>query len=374
MFLSELDDPAPTGAIDTPETPTPDFALVGIIGAHLAQPVNAMTKLLAAVEAAGSITGTQVQALERAVQLTRKISRQSQQLARVASRRLRQSHEKLRLHAVVASVLAGRLKEFRTHGIALRHKMQEVDVIVDPGLLIGLIDAALDWACERGQQLNVVLSVKHWPQHAQLVITSSEHVLLAQERPDGEGPDSISWHLLLQLAQTMGVRLDRSVTPGRCVVSLEFPRTVQNLQGLTAVEIDAGGNGSSFSESRPLAGHRVLLISDDDRLRLQVKEICGQLGLTLDRSVSTTLAVRHCEAEIPHLIVIDEHLRDAQFKQLLADLARSSHTVPVVEIAAAPNIVEISSWMDSSSSRLSRGDLDAQLSGILVMELAKVLA
>ena len=48
--------------------------------------------------------------------------------------------------------------------------------------------------------------------------------------------------------------------------------------------------------------------------------------------------------------------------------------VPVVEIAAAPNIVEISSWMDSSSSRLSRGELDAQLSGILVMERAKVLA
>ena len=85
--------------------------------------------------------------------------------------------------------------------------------------------------------------------------------------------------------------------------------------------------------------------------------------------------MRHCEAEIPHLIVIDEHLRDAQFTQLLADLARSSHTVPVVEIAAAPNIVEISSWMDSSSSsRPSRGELDAQLSGILVMELAKVLA
>ena len=29
MFLSELDDPAPTGPVDTPETPTSDFALDG---------------------------------------------------------------------------------------------------------------------------------------------------------------------------------------------------------------------------------------------------------------------------------------------------------------------------------------------------------
>ncbi|RYG07890.1 MAG: hypothetical protein EON92_17605 [Burkholderiales bacterium] len=72
------------------------------------------------------------------------------------------------------------------------------------------------------------------------------------------------------------------------------------------------------------------------------------------------------------MIVIDEKLHDHYFDELREDLLRSDINFPCVEISSASNTFEMSNWMGDSISRISRDALRAQLSSILVMELAKV--
>ncbi len=347
--------------------------LPGLIGAELADPLTDIGKVLGSIKKSRSVSSSQMQALTLAFLRAQRISRQSQQLTRLAEKKLRQSHEKVGLHLVLGSVLGQRLAEFRARGVTLQHQMLPVDIIVDPGLLVGLIDAAVDWAAERGRRLNIHLGIKNWPEHGKLVIRADQHVATRESQREATSPNSLAWHLLLQLANTMGVALDRVIAPDHSLVVLEFARTVRNLEGLTALEMDAGETSRSvFSESKPLAGHRVLLVSGESRLRMEVKRLCGEMGLSVENCLSTEQAVRACERSRPHIVIIEESLRDLVFDELRADWQRTEGELPVIEIASAPNIVEMSSWMDDSISRISRDSLNAHLANILVMELGKV--
>jgi hypothetical protein len=156
------------------------------------------------------------------------------------------------------------------------------------------------------------------------------------------------------------------------LIHIEFPRTVKKLEGLTTIEVDAGGDSSYMSESKPLAGHRVLLITGDDKLRWEVRSVCEDMRLVLDVTPSCTQAIRYCELDKPHMIVVDERLRDDQFDMLREDLLRYDVNFPCIEIASKPNVVEVASWEGDRMSRLSRDALRAQLPSIMAMELAKV--
>ena len=368
--LEEMASPLPA----TPGDSMPAaLMLPGLIGAELADPLTDMGKVLGRIRKSRSVSTSQMKSLTLAFQRTQRISRQSQQLTRLAEKKLRQTHEKVGLHLVVGSVLGPRLAEFRSLGVTLHHQMQPVDIIVDPGLLVGLIDTAVDWAAERGQRLNIHLGIKNWPEHGKLVIRADQHVATQESQRETPNPNSLAWHLLIQLANTMGVALDRVIAPDHSLVVLEFARTVRNLGGLTALEMDAGETSqSAFSESKPLAGHRVLLVSGEHLLRMEVKRLCGEMGLSIETCLSTAQAVRACERSRPHVVIIEEGLRDEVFHELRADWQRTEGDLPVIEIPNAPNIVEMSSWMDDSISRISRDSLNAHLSNILVMELGKV--
>lgn len=121
-----------------------------------------------------------------------------------------------------------------------------------------------------------------------------------------------------------------------------------------------------------MAGHRLLLVSDDERLRLDIEAICENMGLMLDTSETIVQAIRFCEFDKPHMIVIDEKLRDDLFEQLREDLVRNDVNFPFVEIAKTSNTFEMANWMGGSMSRISQDALKAQLPSIFVMELARV--
>ena len=56
-----------------------------------------------------------------------------------------------------------------------------------------------------------MLDMKNWPEHGMLVIkaTPLAGAALAEARPD-----SLNWHLLTHIAQTMGVSLEREINAG----------------------------------------------------------------------------------------------------------------------------------------------------------------
>ena len=355
-----------------PSTERPDLALAGVIGSRLSEPLAAMQYVLQEFTRTQKISSSHIQLLKSSLDVARNIAMQSQQISRLAEGRLRQSHERLKLDELLQSALKERSSLFQQRGVEIYHKLQPVEVIVDAGLLSSLLDIALDWAVGMGRRLVVTLEMKNWPEHGMLLFKASESVASSASQSDDKKGDSLDWYLLSEIARAMGVTLDRVMSGNESSLMIEFPRTVKRLEGLTAVEVETGGD-SMHSESKPLAGHRLLVISNDEKLFYDIKLICRSLGLVIDFVPSTAQGVRFCELDMPHMVIIDQRVRDHIFDELRGDLRKTDPNFPFVEIATESNTLEVAGWMSDSMTRLSRDSLRSQLSSILVLELAKVM-
>ena len=359
--------------VPSPAPERMDFQLVGVIGSMLSDSLGTMQSVVDEVMANGEVTRAQVARLQQALDTTRGVAMQSQQIARLGGGRLRQSHEKLKLDELLRDALLERNKLFRQRGVELYHGLKQVEVIVDAGLLVCLIDAALEWALDMGRKLVITLEMKNWPEHGMLLIRASDRI--AQGKPGGEPPDeagnTLAWYLLVEAANAMGVSVDRITSAKESTLMIEFPRTVKRLEGLTAIEVDTGYD-TLYGDSKPMAGHRLLIITNDDMLRHEITATARTMGLVSDFVLDSRQAVRFCELDPPHMIIIDERVRDAAFDELCEDLRRTDPNFPFIEIASESNVLEMAGWMSDSMTRLSRDSLRTQLGSILAMELAKV--
>lgn len=362
---------AVAGAVEAKAPKFDPMLVPGVIGAELARHTMAMDSVLNAFRRTRSITRSQMGTLRTATAAIQRIGMYSQQLSRLAGGRLRQSHERVSLDELMRRALADNDWRYYEGGLQIEHHLQPVEVILDPSLLVTLLEVAVDCSARYGQAINLWLKIKNWPEHGLLTLKSRAHVATARP-PASEQEEYIEWVMLVHLAQAMGVIVAREMYDDHVLIHIEFPRTVRKLEGLTAVEIDGGGDSSLMSESRPLAGHRVLLIAADDKLRWEVRAVCEDMRLVLDVTPTCAQAIRYCELDKPHMIVVDERLRDEQFDMLREDLLRYDVNFPCVEIASKPNVVEVASWEGDRMSRISRDALRAQLPSIMAMELAKV--
>ena len=360
-------EPAPLGADRS------DLAIVGLIGTMLSDSFGAMQAVLDDLQAAGSATPGQLSQFKHALDSAKAVARQSQQIARLGGGRLRQSHEKLKLDELMRDALLERGKLFRQRGVELYHGLKPVEVIVDAGLLVCLVDAALDWALGMGRKLVITLELKNWPEHGMLLIRSSEAVALGQASDSSTelAGNTLAWYLLVETAAAMGVSVDRVTSSAESTLMIEFPRTVKRLEGLTAVEMDTG-HDTLYGDSKPMAGHRVLIITNDALLRHEIQNTARTMALTTDFVLDTRQAVRFCELDTPHMVIIDERVRDPVFDELCSDLRRMDANYPFIEIASESNVLEMAGWMSDSMTRLSRDSIRTQLGSILAMELAKV--
>ena len=359
---------------NTPETSTRvDLRIAGVIGAEISSPVYTMRQIVQGFRNTNRVSHAQMAELSDAIDRADAIARQSQQIARLAEGRLRQSHERVSLDHLVEAALNERLPQFQARGIELHRTIKPVEIIVDPGLLSSLVDAAIDWSlASQEHRMVVTLGVNHWPEHGLLVFKSQPSVIASgQERPR-EGVDSLLWHLLLEISRAMGVTMARETLATETILTLEFARTVRQLEGLTSMEIEASTGDSAYhTGTKALAGLRVLLISADSGVRKEVEEVCRWLGLRPDTVHNSRQAVQSIERDQPHMIIVDERVRDKIFNDLMQDIRRLDPNFGFLEIADAANTFEISSWMSDSMTRVSRDVLRAHLPSILTLELAK---
>ncbi len=299
-----------------------------------------------------------------------------QQVSRLAQNRIRQSHEKLSLPEVLQSVIHERRAESAALGVVINTRFKPVEIIVDPGLLVSVMGAALDWMGEFGTIIRVGTSMKNWPQHGLLSLSSAQGVR-TQEDVDKRSAvsQSISWHLLQQTALAMGVGMEVSENSHERTLVLEFPRTVVALEGMTMMEMDAGPASmhSTYGSinSNFIAGHQVLLISQDYDFFKQVREICKTLSLRCEQAPSVQMAERMCEQNPPHLIMCDEELTDEHYDQLLDDLQRHNPGFPSIVVSSGNFGFEMSDWSGNNKSRVAREQIGEQLPAALVMELSR---
>lgn len=358
--------------LDSQPAPLEPWAIPAVIGAELAQHAKVLESIDQDLRRTKSLSRGQLKAMRASIRSVHRIALQSQQLTRLAAGRLRQSHERIALEQVVERVLEDGKGLFAARGLVFERQLQPVEVIVDPGLLHSLVESAMLCMGHHGNAIAMWLHVSNWPEHALLTLRARQLVRADLAGPHAAQPqEPLEWLLLTQLAQAMGVGLRRESLEGQARITLEFPRTVKRLQGLTAIEIDAG-DAHGTPDSRPLAGHRLLLVSDDAQLREALLQVCRQMRLVLDVSPSVQRAVRYCELDKPDLLVTDARLNGKPLDELRADLRHYDVNFPFIEITDTPDVVEISGWTGSRVSRISRNVLPEQLNSLLVMELARV--
>ncbi len=352
----------------------PDFKLAGIIGLQLSEPLRAMQTVLENIEQTQSFSQSHMLALNASVAEARLLAMQSQQIARLASGRLRQSHETMKLDVLVLTALQDRSQAFRQRGIEVFQRIRPVEVIVDAALLHSLVDAALDWAAGLGRKLTVTLEMKNWPENGLLTLKTSDVVSnpLGSLDEASQGDDTVGWYLLNEICQAMGLSIKRTQSNADTSLSIEFTRTVKRLGGLSAVEMETGPE-SMYGESRPMAGTQLLIITDDVRLQSEIRTIFQGTGLVVDCVSNAGQGFRFCEMQLPNLVMIDQQMRSPVFDQLYEDLRKTDPDFPFIEIASAPNTLEMAGWTSDSMSRLSRDVLASHLAETVMMDLAKVM-
>lgn len=81
--------------------------------------------------------------------------------------------------------------------------------------------------------------------------------------------------------------------------------------------------------------------------------------------------MRATERDQPHMIIVDERLRDEAFDDLMQDIRRLDPRFGFLEITEQANTLEVWSWTGDSITRVSRDLLRTQLPSVLTLELAK---
>lgn len=353
-------------------------ALVGEIGAAIAGPLTSALERVVALTSSGRIDRPGLRALREEIERARQVGIESQQLARLASGRVRQCHEPVALPAMLAGVLAHRAREIQARGIDIRlQPARAVDVMVDAPLLFSLLNTLLDWAldCARSTiDLQVELKPA-WPSHARLTCQFAHRPV--DQLDDGAATpgetsllDSMHWRLLQQTAQAMGLALTRSVDVGGTALALEFARTVNaTLAGASAVELDQGfAPGTNL---KPLAGSHVLVLAATREVRSQVREALRDMGLIVDFVASVDEAQAFCRDGLPHAIVVETALCDERFADLRRDIAADAPQFAFIEIVDDGRAFQVSGFGAAGMARIGREVMVAALPSALLFELAR---
>ena len=143
--------------------------LLGQVGAEIAGPLTAAIERVTALAVTGKIDRHNLRALRDELDQARRAGMLGQQLARFASHRLRQNHERLQLTQMLRDVLLQRGRETQARGVQLKQVLQPVEVLADASLLFSLLNTVLDWAlaCARSH-IEFRVELKSWPAHGRL--------------------------------------------------------------------------------------------------------------------------------------------------------------------------------------------------------------
>ncbi len=169
---------------------------------------------LALLHERGRLSEAEVRILALPAQRLRQCAQQAQQIVRLHSGQVRQTHEKIDVATVVAAVLADERAALAAQGIEVQCELQSAEVLIDPTLAYGLVQTLLSWGLQFGTRL-------HWqviPAHSggAGAVEVALHVR-GTTAPDAEAvhANGLPWLLVQQLAHSDGgVTLQRGIGQG----------------------------------------------------------------------------------------------------------------------------------------------------------------
>jgi hypothetical protein len=352
--------------------------LLGQAGRELAEPLTAALERVNALMSTGRIDRAGLKLLLAEVDRARQAGIWCQQISRLSSGRARQSHERIHLSNTVQGTLAHRMRELQGRGLLIEQSLEPVEIHADGPMLFSLLNGLVDWwlGCAHGT-IQVSLAIKPWPAHGQLEVRLRHRPAdLSDGLPEGEIPASVNgltWHMIDQLARTMGLKVEREVDAQQLHLSLEFPHTINPLVAHDEPANDADQGFSTSVNSKPLAGSHVLVVAARRDLRLLIRESVKSMGLVVDFVSSVTEATEFCRDAIPHAIIYESGLSGQRFDHLVTSIRKEVPEFVMVEVLEEGELFEISSVSPSGVARVGREAVLNSLPSALVYELARVM-
>lgn len=361
-------------------TPVQWADIVQQLGAEIAGPLSAALEQIQNLATTGQIDRRGLRMLRRSVDDARTAGMLGQQLARLASGRLRLNRERQHLTQMLRSVLAQRSRETQARGVQVRQSLKAVEIWADGSLLFALLNALMDWAlANTHSSVDLRLDLTPWPVKARLSCRFA-HRSLDLLGDDGEPPasssglDSLAWRLLEQTAITLGVLPLREQEAGITLLTLEFnqlaPDDAPPPPDSTHARLEAeaermGGN------SRPLAGCQLLVLSANRDLRHDAQTAVRQMGMLVDVVGSVAEAEQFCREGLPHAMLFDAALTDDALLQLIAGVSREAPDVAFVEMFDGEHRTQLSTATRDGVARISRRNLPEALPSLLMFELSR---
>jgi hypothetical protein len=380
MDLTDLNRAPSTAAPpeDAPVEPDHWRDVVGEMSAEIAVPLTAALERVQTLATTGRIDRSSLRSLNEEIQRARQISMSGQQIARLASGRLRQTHERLNLTETLKDALTQRARETEARGIHIKQVLRPAEVVVDASLLFSLLNGVLSWSMAHAHShIEFRIDIKTWPTHARLMSRfgfrpADQQLGSVEEDALKTALDSMTWRVVEQTAWTMGLPVERRIEGHQVTLTLEFPRTVSDqLEGVSAIELDQGFSPSLHN--KPLAGSQVLVVASRRDVRVQVRDAIRSMGLIVDFVNSVDEAREFCRGGLPHAIIIESVLRGDRFNDLRNEVYAESDEVVFIEIIEEGNTFEISGFGGLSMARVGRDAILTSLPSALMFELAKTV-
>ncbi len=341
--------------------------LIAGLADQMTEGVSALQNGIDLLLAKERITHLEHRALSVPVERLKVAGISTQQIHRFYGGRIRQSHEKVDMAQLVEGILQERKNELGVLGIELRRKLKAVEVLVDPTVAYTFVNAVLDWGLPFGSRIDVRMDMNAWPKHARLQVRVSN---------DGAPPssaamlDSLSWVLIRQIAQTAGgIEIEREITDEGVSFTAMFTRTVQAVDGISAVEL-SDDHSSMF---KSLSGIYVLTISPTLQIRADVRDALREIGVMSDSVVDFEQARQAVRSRMPNLIIVDSEIMGDAFDLFRRELLREVFEFPFVEISPDDSSFDMSGFGELSMAKVGRGNIREALGTAVMFELAKMM-
>jgi hypothetical protein len=355
--------------------------LIGQIGSDVGQSLSSALERVTVLATTGKIDRAGLRALREEIEQARRAGMIGQQLARFASGRIRQAPEQVPLTQMLRDVLIQRGREAAARDIELRQALRPAEVVADPTLLHALLQALVDWSLEHARgAIQFRVDMRAWPQMARLSCQFS-HAECSREpaspsgEPDALPPapsalDTMSWRLVQQIAWTLGLVIERTDSTAGASLSLDFPNTVhEQIEGVTAVELDP--DYGAATNSKPLAGHHVLMLASRRDLRADLREAVRHMGLVVDFVNTVEEAEEFCRDASPHAIVYESTLAGERFERLGQALRSELPGFAMIQIAEEGAVFQLSGEAPGGLAVVGREAVVQSLPSALIFELSK---
>jgi hypothetical protein len=353
--------------------------LVAALSEQAVESSNLLLRALNYLVGAGRLRRSEAKALSDAMHLLRGTSLRAQQITRLAGGRIRQARERVDLSELVRHVLEERASEIEAASVAVTSDLQAVDVLLDPPVAISLLNSILDWGMSFSKQLHFMLVPSEFPGPAQLKVRVTTPPPQQNAHPGGVGwtvrprgrrlNDGLHWMLLRQIAASSGLDVARSRADGAALLTIDFPKTFQNTDGVACLELTDDGDGGSA----PLRETWVLVIAKDDRVRTEAVDALRKMGIDAVSASDTAQARSVIGDTRPNVLVTAYDVPPADIATFRHDVLGGEERCPLVEITRELPSFHLSGFDRFETPKVGREQLTAELPPTVLFELVKIV-